>query len=144
MPTNDGTVSSSPRDHVHRPDLPWRDGGLTECGKPANDVGSVITREELRQRIQRDGIQRAAYSTCMTCLDASRRWKDWAGDPVDVMAREFYGGRRFDRLGDELRAIAALVAEHREEFDGYLAGLAATVDLDAVRQARLRSRRPRR
>lgn len=133
-----------PRAHVRRPDFPWRDGQRTECGKSAIDVASVIDRAELHRRVARDGIQRTAYAVCMTCLDASRRWKDWAGDPVDVMAREFYGGRRDERLRDELRAIAALVEAHRDEFDGYMTGLSETVSLDAARRARAASARRRR
>lgn len=133
--------ASEPRDHVQRPSLPWREDDRTECGKPCNDVRSVISRDELLLRVRRDGIQRAAYSTCMTCLETANRWKDWAADPVDVMAREFYGGRRHERMGDELRAIAALIAAHREEFDSYLAGLGQTVSLDAARRAKWAARR---
>ena len=39
---------------------------------------------------------------------------------------------------DELRAIAALVAAHRDEFDEFIAGLANTTSLDAVRRDRRR------
>lgn len=38
----------------------------------------------------------------------------------------------------ELRAIAALVAAHRDEFDEFIAGLANTTSLDAVRRDRRR------
>lgn len=130
------TTAEEPRAHVRRPDFPWRDGQRTECGKSAIDVAAVIDRDELNRRIHRDGIQRTAYTVCMTCLDASRRWKDWTGDPIDVMAREFYGGRRDERLRDELRALAALVEAHRDEYDDYMTGIGQTVSLDAARQAR--------
>lgn len=43
---------------------------------------------------------------------------------------------RRGRLAAELEALAALVEAHREEFDGYLAGLAATVKLADRRQLR--------
>lgn len=46
------------------------------------------------------------------------------------------------RLTNELEAIAALVAAHREEFDAYLAGLGDTVQL-AERRSAKRSRRAR-
>lgn len=124
------------RDHVQRPDLPWRDGQRTECGKPTNDVRSVISRAQLQQRIKTDGITRAAYITCVTCLQTASRWKDWAGDPLDVLGREFYGGNRDPRLGPELLALAALVEAHRDEFDGYLTGLGQTVSLAAARVAK--------
>ena len=35
-----------------------------------------------------------------------------------------------------LHAIAALIAEHRAEFDGYLSGIEETVSLDEVRARR--------
>lgn len=125
----------STRDHVLRPDLPWRTSTLTECGKVAADVKSCIDREALLARIRHDGVRRAAYSTCMTCLETARRWPDWGQDPVEALRREFHGGRADPRMHDELRALAALVAAHRDEFDGYLAGLAETVSL-ADRRAR--------
>jgi hypothetical protein len=42
-------------------------------------------------------------------------------------------GEQFTR---ELRAIAALIGEHRAEFDGYLSGLGDTIDLRARRLSR--------
>lgn len=136
-------TTDTPRAHVQRPDLPWRDGQRTECGKPTNDVASVISRDNLLRLIKADGIQRTAYAVCMTCLETSRRWKDWAADPVDVLAREFYGGRRDERLHNELLAIAALIEAHREEFDGFVEGRKATISLDAARQAKRAGRRLR-
>lgn len=132
-------MSDTVRDHVRRTDLPWRIATTTECGKPVVDVASVISRAELVAKVKQDGIQRAAYSTCMTCLETARRWPDWNADPVEAVARDFYGGRRDPRLRDELRAIAALVDAHRDEFDDYLTGLGETVDLLAARRARRRS-----
>jgi hypothetical protein len=123
------------RDHVRRPDLPWRVATLTECGKPILDVAAHISRAELLARIKRDGVQRAAYSTCMVCLETSHRWPEWASDPVQALAREFYGQREPTML-NELRALAALVESHRDEFDGYLVGLGETVSLDERRRAR--------
>jgi hypothetical protein len=43
-----------------------------------------------------------------------------------------------ERLTNELHAIAALVAAHRDEFDDFIAGLANTTSLDAARRDRRR------
>jgi hypothetical protein len=111
---------------------------MTECGKPVADVKSVIDRSELLARLKRDGVRRAAYATCMTCLETARRWPEWDQDPVKALSREFYSGCPDPRLHDELWALAALVAEHRDEFAGYLHGLTETVSLAAARRARRR------
>lgn len=50
---------------------------------------------------------------------------------------------RRQRLEAELEAIAVLVAEHRDEFDGYLAGRDQTVSLAARRALAARRGRPR-
>ena len=125
-------------DHVRRPELPWRVNPLTECGRRLDDVRTSISRDELAARLRRDGQQRTAFSVCMTCLSTAGRWPSWDADPVEAMAREFHGFRRHERLADELRAIAAIVEAHREEFDGYLQGLRETVSLDAARRAKRR------
>jgi len=131
------TPAPLPREHVRRPDLPWRVSTMTECGKPTNDVKAVIGRDDLLAKLKRDGVQRAAYTTCMTCLNTARQWPEWGQDPVKALSREFFSATD-PRLKDELRALAALVAEHREEFDGYVRGLTETVSLDAARRARRR------
>jgi hypothetical protein len=69
-------------------------------------------------------------------LDVERRWDT---NPVRVIAREAVraglGDRQpsnqpeASRFGNELRAIAALIDAHRDEFDGYVAGLEATVSI---------------
>jgi hypothetical protein len=132
-------MSGEPLSHIVRPALPWRDADRTECGKPTNDVASCISRDDALQQVKREGIQRAAYSLCMTCIDTMKRWpREWADDPVEALGREYYGGRRHPSLEGELRALAALVEAHRDEFDGYLTGLADTVSLAAHRQQRRR------
>jgi hypothetical protein len=64
--------------------------------------------------------------TCMTCLNTARRWGTWEEDPRMALHREIewegYGRRgmrndRGQRLKDELLAVAALIAAHREEFE---------------------------
>lgn len=74
----------------------------------------------------------------MTCWDAARRWKDWANSPRDVLTRDIhrYEVGDEDAFNQELRAIAALIDAHLEEFRGYLSGLAETVSLDQARRAR--------
>lgn len=127
-----------PKEHVERPPLPWRAAVITECGLPAAGH-PVITRDEFIAKVKRQGKQRAAFSTCMTCWETAQRWPTWEQDPVQRIARETYGGgyrRGSDRFRAELLAIEVLVAAHREEFDAALAGLADAPRLDEARRAR--------
>jgi hypothetical protein len=117
-----------PVDHIARPILPWRtgkEGAITECGYDVSKV-KTLTREEFFQRVKDLGQQRMAMLTCMTCSDTARRWKAWEDDPRQAMNREIeweYGGGyrartdRGERLKDDLVAIAALIENHREEFE---------------------------
>lgn len=130
---------TEPIDHVRRPDLPWREATVTECGKPIVDVASCITRPAMRAKFAREGRQRAAFTTCMTCLHTGDRWPEWQDDPVKALGRYFYMFRGDEQLADELRALAALVEAHRDEFDAYMAGLKDTVNLTAARLAKRRS-----
>lgn len=122
-------------DHVRRPDFPWRDGKLTECNRSIDDVRRVITRDELEQRVKNLGVIRARYVTCQVCLENVTRWPTWEADPVGCMGRQYYGGRRDQQLTDELRALAALVKAHPEEFQEYLAALGNTTSLADKRNA---------
>jgi hypothetical protein len=148
-----------PVDHIARPPLPWRaEPDLTECGKPIAELnGRVVTRAEIEKRIRDIGKQRAAFTTCMTCATTSGRYHN---DLLAPLAREIgtvqhaypprtthFAGRtsveepderwnRKKRLLAELDAITALIAAHRAEFDGYLAGLAETVSLTDRRRRR--------
>lgn len=126
-----------PVEHVIRAALPWRADEYTECGRPLNDITKAITRDELRKRVADLGKTRAAMLTCITCAQAAARHRIWEEDPVDAIRREVWG-QEVERFGDELRALAALVAAHPDEFDGYLTGLAATSSLSAARARRLR------
>lgn len=132
-------------EHVERPNLPWRQRSLTECGLET-DGRPVITREALQKKWKDQGQQRAALTTCMTCLSTAQRWRGWDQRPSEVMKRwmqtssssRAWGDASYDEMDLELIAIAALIAEHREEFDTYLAGLSAAPSLDAARRARRR------
>lgn len=152
-----------PVDHVTRPPLPWRtEPHITECGKPLDGLdGRLITTAELDRRVNQLGQARAAYTTCMTCWDTACRHRSDRPDPIGVLARELEGLRwaspvehcragtkawkhavRRERLVGELEALAALVAAHREEFDGYLADRGEAVSLAEARATRQR-RAPR-
>lgn len=130
-------MSDVQRDHIRRLDLPWRELNLTECGRPVSDVAASISRDEIVARVKKDGIQRAAYSTCMTCLETVQRWPSWDQNPAQFLAREIgHYGRPNEQIVRELRAIALLVEAHRDEFDGLVEGLQNTVDLAARRKAK--------
>lgn len=156
------TEKFGPVDHITRNILPWRTSAdLTECGKPVADLaGRLVTREEATARIKRIGQKRAAFSLCMTCASTSdrhRNLRDHTVDLVEAVARAT-GGLRYaqppyvneapsanwlerQRLSAELEAITALVAAHREEFDGYLSGREQTVSLAERRGQRRASSR---
>jgi len=119
-----------PVDHILRPSLPWRrpdEAAITECGYDASKV-KTLTRTEFFQREKDLGKQRMAMLTCMTCSDTARRWGRWDDDPRLALQREiewerrgayYLRGRddRGQRLKDELIVIAALIEEHRGEFE---------------------------
>lgn len=146
-----------PVDHITRVVLPWRSAPeLTECGKPVTGLTDrLVTRAEAASRIQRVGKQRAAFSLCMTCASTSDRQRNLYGhteDPVGAVARatgavrhaappwngrdETKDWRERERLTTEFEAIAALIAAHRDEFDGYLSGREQTVSLADRRRLR--------
>jgi hypothetical protein len=98
------------------------------------------------------------FSLCMTCVSTSDRYRSRytpviTEDIVMAVARAAssvqhshppYPGedpsptwRERQRLAAEFEAIIALIAAHREEFDGYLSGREQTVSLaDRRRQRR--------
>lgn len=127
------------RDHIIRADLPWRKAGLTECGRRIDSVAGWTTMAAIIDRVKRLGKQRTAFTVCMTCYTTGWNYQSWEQDPIDVMRRHSvrYGQHNDnDILRAELRAIAALIEMHREEFDNYLQGLSETIDLAARRRAR--------
>jgi hypothetical protein len=108
---------------------------MTECGRPLTDVAKCISRDEARDLVKRHGKQRTAFLCCMTCLTQVDRWHTWDGDPAEALAREFFGVKD-PELSTELIAIGLLVAAHRDEFDGFMAGIKDTSDLAAARRRR--------
>lgn len=115
-----------PVDHIQRPTLPWREKvAMTECGLNAASV-KTLSREDYFTRRKEMGQQRTALLTCMTCSNTAARWGTWEDDPRRAMEREinwetaWRRNDRGERLRDELLAIEALIAAHREEFDEHL------------------------
>jgi hypothetical protein len=115
-------VSAGPS-HVWRPSLPWRTAIQTECG--------LFPKGELAERcVQRDAIdsfphyEKGSYwarrgylnGLCFTCQDVVKAWPTWDKNPVRCLARE--SGRT--PINFELRALAALVDAHRDEFNDRL------------------------
>jgi hypothetical protein len=126
-------------DHIARAMVPWHEpASETECGRAVDDVASLVTRAEVVKKIEREGQQRALYSTCQTCLSSARRHPEWKDDPLGVVTRHFTRGR-WDTAPErrrEVMAIAVLIETHRDEFDSIQRDLAATNDLVAAREHR--------
>ncbi len=135
----------TPVDHIRRTDLPWRTNDLTECGRSVDDCRTVITRATAVARWKDLGAQRASFTLCMTCKDTASRWPTWDDNPTGAMARECagfrFGSGERPAMDNELRAVAILIAAHREEFAELLAGVENTTDLAAARAKRQRTAR---
>lgn len=102
--------------HVLRPPIPWRSSPpLTECGLPSASH-PVMTREEFLRKVKELGQRRTAMIVCMTCYDTALRHPSWQENPASCLAREVQSHWRDGRFVRELRAIAALVARHPDEF----------------------------
>jgi len=115
-------MSDQPLTHITRTPLPWREATKTVCGRPVTQyaVALVINRADAIAMSRRLGQQRFALVICMTCAHNHSRWVEWDESPVHRMEREVTGGafgKREPELEAELRAIAALIVGHREEFD---------------------------
>jgi len=128
-----------PLKHIRRPNFPWRDATLTECGRRVDDVRAWIDRDEALALVQKHGMKRAAFILCMTCTETANRWPQWHDDPRGALAREFLGTGRDPEMGDYLKAIGLLVTAHRQEYDELLASLKATVSMNEARQRRRRA-----
>lgn len=146
-------MNAEPLTHIARPPLPWRDSGLTICGRAVTEYaeGRVIQLTEAFAVAKRLGQQRFAMTHCMTCTNmASTIWTTWEVDPVARMSRELVSPGRMPWNGPdqgqmpvqqaELRAIADLILAHREEFDervlAYRDG--SVVTMTELRKRRLR------
>lgn len=138
--------------HVRRHRLPWRAAELTktECGQKPAEFARVITWDELRDLVTRLGKQRASMQVCMTCWGRAHSWNDeefylaWEENPEALLYRELKPyGREETLMRRELRAIAALVDAHRDEFAELIQGLEQMVSPEdlAARRAEKRYRR---
>lgn len=133
----------SEHEHMQRTVLPWRSGedALTECGIPA-DPRTTLTREGMLAKIAREGQQRAALSSCMTCWStANRHREEGDGDIVSTIVREMERVRWREnpdraRLVNELKAIVSLIETHRTEFDTLVSNFGAVVSLTEQRRKR--------
>ncbi len=133
-------MAEPPLDHVVRSVPPWRRGTpLTECGRDPGTV-SVIARDELATRVKKLGKTRTSMTMCITCMETSAQRNTWSADPAAVMERECSRWMKTEGISRELRALAALVEAHPEEFYGYIDGLDETVDIRAARRRRDRDR----
>lgn len=131
--------------HIERPSLPWRPERKTECGLDA-ERHPTWTREQARRIAKELGKKRFSMHVCMTCQGTAERHATWEEDPASCMVRHAQGmtltrwGQRREaseekrRFNDELRAIAALIAAHREEFDALVEDLGDVVDLSDRRR----------
>lgn len=129
-----------PREHLLRPALPWRPAEVTECGKDADDVKRVLTRDAFRKMVASLGQERARITACQTCLAAAQRHPEWAKSPSGVIQRwltPHWQYRGENQLDYELRAIAMLIERHQDEFEGILHGMTSD-ELRARRKARKR------
>lgn len=132
-------------DHILRSQLPWRrDPGKTECGRDADDVTNALTYDEALAKFRSLGQQRAIMTSCVTCFQTAnaRHRSNWDKRPSAVMQREteqvsYWNRAQAETLLDrELRAIAALIEAHRDEFDAYVSGLEQTASLADRRRSK--------
>ena len=129
-------------EHIIRSTVPWREPSLTECGRQLDDVAKVLTFDQAKAKVDREGQQRALYSMCQTCVSTTNRNPGWQSDPAAVLHRTYpaltWRRDKPEAIADrrELEAIAALVDAHRDEFDQMLSGMAEVPDLRDRRKAR--------
>ena len=136
-------MTDQPLTHIIRTGLPWREATKTVCGRPVTQYPAnlVINLRDAVAMQRRLGTQRFALAICMTCAHHVNRWVEWDTDPQQRMEREVTGGGfgKIDPLLDaELRAIAALISAHRDEFDQTVE---AFVNKDVVTMSDLRAQR---
>lgn len=144
-PRSEGdTVTDEPLAHILRPNPPWRNDTLTECGKRAADVAKTVTADAAMALWTKHGRQRASFLLCMTCMPSLRRHSygrteegsyAWSSDPVAVLVRyvALRSMRDDPEVIAELHAVGALIEAHREEFDAYVAGVLSASSLTAAR-----------
>lgn len=141
-------MKDEPLTHIMRTSLPWRAATKTVCGRPTEQYRAdlVVPLADAVKMRQRLGQQRFALAICMTCANCCNNWSEWDTNPVARMLSEVSdSSRRRDPVVEaELRAIADLIAAHRDEFDNtveaYTSGGVVTMS-DLVRKRQARERR---
>jgi hypothetical protein len=135
--------------HIERPSLPWRPERKTECGLDVTRH-ATWTRDEAVEIGKKLGRQRFSMHVCMTCMGTAERHATWEVDPASCLVRHAsqmtltrWGRSKSAtdeqrHFADELRAIAALIEAHRDEFDALILSYGEVVDLTARRRERFR------
>ncbi|KKM17196.1 hypothetical protein LCGC14_1678200 [marine sediment metagenome] len=127
---------SEPLIHIERVRPPWRKIRLTECGRVLGDVAAAISFDEAVKKINKEGIQRASFSLCMSCFERVRYGqRSWDENPTAVMHRD-NTTKREDLLSEELRALSILFGRHEDEYKSIFKGLQEVVDLSKRRKGR--------
>lgn len=129
-------------EHITRTPLPWRKSEhLTECGLEASKYPS-LTPDEAIAKVKKQGQQRAAMSTCMTCWSRGGRGftRGETEDLVQVLQRECERVRWEDGglLRAELRAIVDVVEAHRDECVAHIEAQSQMTDIAVMRAKRRR------
>ena len=126
-------MTDPPLNHIERPLPPWSHcDSKTQCGRARNDVAAIQSIAEFVAAVKRDGQQRLAYVTCMTCWNASTyQAYEWDQEPSGTLRRYLSSASQDDGrvIRRELRALARLVDAHRDEFDALVVGLTAVRDI---------------
>ncbi len=127
-------MTETPLNHIERPLPPWSHcAPKTQCGRARNDVAAIVSIAEFAASVKRDGQQRIAYTTCMTCWSATTSQAyEWDQEPNGTMMRYLTSARQDDKrmIQRELRALACLVDAYRDEFDALVIGLTAVRDIE--------------
>lgn len=127
---------TTPLPHVRRSGLPWRDADRTECGQPLWTIAAehLLDRAQALNVVRDQGIETARQTLCWPCVDSTVRTPEWDADPVRALLRELTGsGGPPQDLAADLRALAALVDRHGDEFEALREGMGGVVSLDARR-----------
>jgi hypothetical protein len=127
-----------PLEHVARAMLPWSTRtGLTECGRVVTDVAAVIDNQAFMAKFRKQGKTRAAMTTCMNCWSRLEyRAGSWEKAPLEIARRDLDRYNEKERIVLELRALAALVDAHRQEYLDLVDGLGDTTNLAERRRAK--------
>lgn len=133
-------MSDQPLKHLPLEVPPWSRLELTVCGRMRDDVAAMTTVDEATARIKRDGKQRAYASLCMTCIGRVHSLT-WETNPQETTfywvqkADSYHGAKNPIRnlVLAELKALAALVRAHPDEWAAHLEPPENVVGLHSVK-----------